>query len=73
LSFSFSKKWSIIEPEQKIAKIQGLLDLALQRSSCGNDLYRERLFIYAKGQNMISDPTSAIGTYIVMMRYVIAA
>lgn len=59
------KKWPIIEPEQKIAKIQGLLDLALQCSSCGNDLYKERLFAYAKGQNVLSEPTSANGTCIV--------
>lgn len=57
------KKWSSIEPEQGIAKLQGLLDLALQRSSCGNDPYKEKLFIYAKGQNMVSQPTSAIGMY----------
>ncbi|ONK74272.1 uncharacterized protein A4U43_C03F4550 [Asparagus officinalis] len=57
------QKWSIIEPGEKIAKIQGLLDLALQRSSCGNDPYKERLFVKANGQHMISQQNSAISLH----------
>ncbi|PKA66066.1 Gamma-tubulin complex component 4 like [Apostasia shenzhenica] len=48
----FCKKCSSIEHEPKPAKIQGILELALQRSSCENDPYRERLFIHIKEQGI---------------------
>ncbi|KAL0914382.1 hypothetical protein M5K25_014726 [Dendrobium thyrsiflorum] len=46
------QKWSVFEHEQEVSRIQGLLDLALQRSSCENDPYKERLFIYIKGESV---------------------
>lgn len=39
---------SALQHEQEPARIQGLLNLALQRSSCENDPYKGRLFIYTK-------------------------
>ncbi|XP_020579862.1 uncharacterized protein LOC110024312 isoform X2 [Phalaenopsis equestris] len=45
------QKWSALQCEQEASKIQGLLDLALQRSSCESDLYKERLFVHIKGQS----------------------
>ncbi|KAI0501283.1 hypothetical protein KFK09_016227 [Dendrobium nobile] len=46
------QKWSAFEHEEEASRIQGLLDLALQRSSCENDPYKERLFIYIKGESV---------------------
>ncbi|KAJ0982585.1 hypothetical protein J5N97_010840 [Dioscorea zingiberensis] len=53
-----NQKWYGIELEQKMTEIQGLLDLALRRSSCENDQYRERLFLHMKGQNITPRPHS---------------
>lgn len=58
-----NQKWLVVEPEQKIAEIQGLLELALQRSSCETDPYKERLFVYIKGQNTLPLSTSIAGIH----------
>ncbi|XP_038986938.1 uncharacterized protein LOC103722329 isoform X2 [Phoenix dactylifera] len=58
-----NQKWSVVEPEQKIAEIQGLLELALQRSSCETDQYKERLFVYIKGQNTMHLSASITGIH----------
>ncbi|OAY81384.1 Gamma-tubulin complex component 6 [Ananas comosus] len=55
------QKWSTVGPDQKIAGIQGLLQLALQRSSCESDPYKERLFVYMKGLDIVPPPTSSTG------------
>lgn len=55
------KKWFFVKSEQKRAEIQGLLDLALQRSSCDTDPYKEKLFIYMKEQPGVSDLASECG------------
>ncbi|XP_072951889.1 uncharacterized protein [Typha angustifolia] len=55
------QKWSNIEPERKIVEIQSFLDLALQRSSCESDPYKERLYVYMKEQSVIPLSTSATG------------
>lgn len=62
----FCKKWSIVGPDQKIAEIQGLLQLALQRSSCESDPYKERLFVYMKGLDIVPPPTSSTGWYFLL-------
>ncbi|KAG2574069.1 hypothetical protein PVAP13_7KG325200 [Panicum virgatum] len=61
-SFIFSiyhKKWSFVKSEQKRAEIQGIMNLALQRSSCDSDPYKERLFIYMREQPTVSFDASA--------------
>ncbi|XP_039139788.1 uncharacterized protein LOC120277109 isoform X2 [Dioscorea cayenensis subsp. rotundata] len=58
-----NQKWYGIEPEQKITEIQGQLDLALRRSSCENDQYRERLFLFMKGKNLTARPHSTTGIH----------
>lgn len=55
------QKWSFIKSEQKRAEIQGLMNLALQRSSCDSDPYKERLFIYMREQPIVSFDASACG------------
>ena len=55
------QKWLFVKSEQKRAEIQGLLDLALQRSSCDTDPYKERLFIYMNDQPGISLAASGCG------------
>ncbi|WVZ86763.1 hypothetical protein U9M48_033497, partial [Paspalum notatum var. saurae] len=50
----YHKKWSFIKSEQKRTDIQGLMDLALQRSSCHSDPYKEKLFIYMREQPVVS-------------------
>lgn len=64
---SFWQKWYGIEPEQKITEIQGQLDLALRRSSCENDQYRERLFLFMKGKNLTARPHSTTGKNCIMI------
>ncbi|KAG9452098.1 hypothetical protein H6P81_005002 [Aristolochia fimbriata] len=44
----------ISEGKQRISEIQGFLDLALQRSSCESDEHKDRLFVYAKGEDKMS-------------------
>ncbi|KAJ4969843.1 hypothetical protein NE237_002942 [Protea cynaroides] len=56
-------KWNAAEANQGISAIQGLLDLAIQRSSCERDHYKERLFVYAKGQGMMPISTSSMGIH----------
>ncbi|KAM0951933.1 putative gamma-tubulin complex component protein [Dioscorea sansibarensis] len=58
-----NQKWYGIEPELKMTEIQGQLDLALRRSSCENDRYRERLFLSMKGQNITARPHSTTGIH----------
>ncbi|XP_006652651.2 uncharacterized protein LOC102701165 [Oryza brachyantha] len=56
-----NKKWSFVKSEQKRTEIQGLLDLALQRSSCESDPYKERLFVYMDEQAVVSLAASTSG------------
>jgi len=55
------QKWSFVKSEQKRAEIQGIMNLALQRSSCDSDPYKERLFIYIREQPTVSCDASACG------------
>ena len=55
------QKWSFVKSEQKRAVIQGIMNLALQRSSCDSDPYKERLFIYIREQPTVSCDASACG------------
>ncbi|XP_064984365.1 uncharacterized protein LOC135624557 isoform X2 [Musa acuminata AAA Group] len=47
------QKWSVAEPEKKVAEMQGILELSLQRSSCETDQYKERLYVYMNGQSIV--------------------
>ena len=60
------QKWFSVKSEQKRAEIQGLLDLALQRSSCDTDPYKEKLFIYMKEQPVISVAASEQGNNLIL-------
>ena len=60
------QKWLFVKSEQKRAEIQGLLDLALQRSSCDTDPYKERLFIYMNDQPGISLAASGCGNDLIL-------
>jgi gamma-tubulin complex component 6 len=55
------QKWSFVKSEQKRSEIQGLMDLALQKSSCDSDPYKERLFIYMREPPVDSFDASACG------------
>ncbi|PIA54117.1 hypothetical protein AQUCO_00900589v1 [Aquilegia coerulea] len=57
--------WSVSEASEKISEIQGLLDLAVQRSSCEGDPYKERLYLYMKGHDMmtLSTPTTGVHAF----------
>ncbi|XP_031475147.1 uncharacterized protein LOC116247245 isoform X2 [Nymphaea colorata] len=54
------------DPNHTISVAQGLLESALQSSSCEKDAYKERLFIYKKEQNQqtVGPLTSSCGTHI---------
>ncbi|XP_058105806.1 uncharacterized protein LOC131249199 isoform X2 [Magnolia sinica] len=56
-------KWHVSEADQRVSEVQMFLDLALQRSSCESDQYKERLFVSMKGQGMMLPPTSAGGVH----------
>ncbi|KAJ3698811.1 hypothetical protein LUZ61_002516 [Rhynchospora tenuis] len=60
----FNQRWFNIQAEQNIAVVQGLLDLALQRSSCDSDPYKERLFVYVKEEDKVCFSGSASGLHI---------
>ncbi|URE42113.1 Spc97 / Spc98 family [Musa troglodytarum] len=55
------RKWSVTEPEKKVAEMQGILELSLQRSSCETDQYKERLYVYMNGQNIVPVSNSSAG------------
>ncbi|KAI3835739.1 hypothetical protein MKW92_000919 [Papaver armeniacum] len=52
-------KWYAADGNKRISEIQGLLDTAVQRSSCEGDPYKERLFVYTKGHDMMPLSNSA--------------
>ncbi|CAL1366335.1 unnamed protein product [Linum trigynum] len=52
-------KWSVMEVDQNVPEIQGILELSLQRSSCGRDPNKDRLFVYTKGSGLMI--SSAVG------------
>ncbi|OVA00879.1 Spc97/Spc98 [Macleaya cordata] len=56
-------KWYAAEGNKRISEIQGFLDMAVQRSSCEGDPYKERLFVYMKGDGMMPLPTSTFGVH----------
>ncbi|KAL5650290.1 hypothetical protein ACJX0J_041099, partial [Zea mays] len=59
IALIYNKKWSFVKSEQKRSEIQGLMDFALQRSSCDSDPYKERLFIYIREPPVDSFDASA--------------
>ncbi|KAF6169810.1 hypothetical protein GIB67_034202 [Kingdonia uniflora] len=56
-------RWHGSEANQKISEIQRFLDLAVQRSSCEGDPYKERLFVYVKDRDMTPFSSSASGVH----------
>ncbi|XP_024961865.1 uncharacterized protein LOC112502237 isoform X2 [Cynara cardunculus var. scolymus] len=54
-------KWHVRDADKRISEIQGLLELAVQRSSCERDHYKDRLFVYMKDQGSASLPAFATG------------
>ncbi|KAJ8766798.1 hypothetical protein K2173_008352 [Erythroxylum novogranatense] len=54
-------KWCIAEAHQRVSDIQGFLEMSVQRSSCERDPYKDRLFVYIKGNSIMPLSTSAIG------------
>ncbi|KAF3796154.1 Gamma-tubulin complex component 6 [Nymphaea thermarum] len=62
----YGKQKGYNDPNHTISVAQGLLESALQSSSCEKDAYKERLFIYKKEQNQqtVGPLTSSCGTHI---------
>ncbi|XP_019054445.1 PREDICTED: uncharacterized protein LOC104604116 isoform X2 [Nelumbo nucifera] len=56
-------KWNVAEANQGIPVIQGFLNLAVQRSSCERDNYKDRLFVYTRGHGMMPISSSSIGIH----------
>ncbi|KAF5735464.1 hypothetical protein HS088_TW15G00970 [Tripterygium wilfordii] len=56
-------KWCVAEADQRVSAIQGLLELAIQKSSCEQDHNKNRLFVYNKGDDVMSLAASAIGVH----------
>ncbi|KAI7743416.1 hypothetical protein M8C21_011267, partial [Ambrosia artemisiifolia] len=54
-------KWYATEADKRISEIQGLLELAVQRSSCEKDHYKDRLFVYMKEQDSSFRPSFSTG------------
>ncbi|KAL8144074.1 hypothetical protein V2J09_017106 [Rumex salicifolius] len=56
-------KWCFIEADQRIGEIQGLLKSSIQRSSCEQDLNKDRLYIYVKDFSVASLPSFSTGVH----------
>ncbi|XP_051141817.1 uncharacterized protein LOC127258835 [Andrographis paniculata] len=56
-------KWHVNDVEKRIPEIQGVLELALQRSSCESDPNKDRLFVYHKGDEVKDLLTSHVGIH----------
>ncbi|KAF7815439.1 Gamma-tubulin complex component 6 [Senna tora] len=54
-------RWSVTEANERLSEIQGLLELSIQKSSCEQDLNKDRLFVYMKGHGKMPLPISTIG------------
>ncbi|XP_006826357.2 uncharacterized protein LOC18421549 isoform X1 [Amborella trichopoda] len=52
-----------VEPNQRTSEIQRILDLAVQRSSCEGDAFKERLYVYLKGEEIIPPTTTITGIH----------
>ncbi|KAJ4833861.1 hypothetical protein Tsubulata_035727 [Turnera subulata] len=55
--------WSVAEADQRVSEIQGLLELAVQRSSCEWDPNKDRLFVFIKGNDDMPLPVSTVGVH----------
>ncbi|CAA0805950.1 Spc97 / Spc98 family of spindle pole body (SBP) component [Striga hermonthica] len=55
-------KWHVSEVNKRIPEIQGILELAVQRSSCEGDPNKDRLYVYLKGDGNRHLAASAKGT-----------
>ncbi|PWA48898.1 hypothetical protein CTI12_AA486760 [Artemisia annua] len=56
-------KWYATETDKRISEIQGLLELAVQKSSCERDDYKDRLFVYMKEEGTSALPGFATGIH----------
>ncbi|KAI3450111.1 hypothetical protein Pfo_006776 [Paulownia fortunei] len=57
------RKWHVNEVDKKIPEIQGVLELAVQRSSCEGDPNKDRLYVYLKGDGIRHLSASAMGIH----------
>ncbi|KAK6164020.1 hypothetical protein DH2020_000884 [Rehmannia glutinosa] len=57
------RKWHVSEVDKRIPEIQGVLELAVQRSSCEGDPNKDRLYLYLKGDGIRHLSASAMGTF----------
>ncbi|KAL2536001.1 indole-3-acetaldehyde oxidase [Forsythia ovata] len=56
-------KWHVKEADKRIPEIQGVLELSVQRSSCEGDPFKDRLYMYLKGDGMVHLSASATGIH----------
>ncbi|KAL0459047.1 UNVERIFIED_CONTAM: hypothetical protein Slati_0531900 [Sesamum latifolium] len=54
------RKWHVNEVDKRIPEIQGVLELAVQRSSCEGDPNKDRLYVYLKGEGVTHLSASAM-------------
>ncbi|KAK6163986.1 hypothetical protein DH2020_000850 [Rehmannia glutinosa] len=57
------RKWHVSEVDRRIPEIQGVLELAVQRSSCEGDPNKDRLYVYLKGDGIRHLSASAMGIH----------
>ncbi|XP_011080519.1 uncharacterized protein LOC105163762 isoform X2 [Sesamum indicum] len=57
------RKWHVNEVDKRIPEIQGVLELAVQRSSCEGDPNKDRLYVYLKGEGVTHLSASAMGIH----------
>ncbi|KAL8531079.1 hypothetical protein ACS0TY_007910 [Phlomoides rotata] len=48
----WQRKWHVSEVDKRIPEIQGILELAVRRSSCERDPNKDRLYVYLKGEGI---------------------
>ncbi|XP_040992512.1 uncharacterized protein LOC121239342 isoform X1 [Juglans microcarpa x Juglans regia] len=51
----------VTKADQRLSAIQAFLEASVQRSSCEQDRYKDRLFVYMKGHGTMPLSTSSIG------------
>ncbi|GFP91158.1 gamma-tubulin complex component 6 [Phtheirospermum japonicum] len=57
------RKWRVSEGDKRIPEIQGVLELAVQSSSCEGDPNKDRLYVYWKGDGIPHLSVSAMGIH----------
>lgn len=60
--FNLKPQKCVAKADQRLSAIQAFLEASVQRSSCEQDRYKDRLYVYMKGHGTMPLSTPSIGT-----------